>query len=322
MFRTIRALIIGFAIAAVFSAVSVGAAEEMEEVGKLLLKLQAEKGDVYEYNVRAELTYETRQGIREELIRKVEDVLDMEYSQTCKVVESDGTMGFQASYGDYKLVRTITEGENNRKEVYTVEGLTIYDEKGLSLKRKWSEMPRSEQAEVRKVFAREYGFAANPNCEIKELFECKVIEHELPGFHALRLQQAVYYPGFRIGEGTVWSWNQPIKVPKLRSHPLSGKVIPAEREYELIGLREVEGKECVTISVEGNLDLNNIDEKLSFTRKLVEKAHIEKATGMAVLVEGTLESELQSADSGARMKNSVEGTFTISRMIQEPDETE
>ena len=322
MFKTIRALIIGFAIAAVFSAVSAGAVEETEEDGKLLLKLQAEKGDVYEYNVRAELTYETRQGTRDELIRKIEDVLDMEYSQTCKVVEPDGTMGFEASYGDYKLVRTITEGENNRKEVYTVEGLTVYDEKGLSLKRKWSEMPRSEQAEVRKVFAREYGFAANPNCEIKELFECKIIEHELPGFHALRLQQAVYYPKFRIEEGTVWSWNKPIEVPKLRGHPLSGKEIPAEREYEFIGFREVGGKECVTISMEGKLEFENVDEKVSFTRKLVEKAHIEKASGMAVLVEGTLESELPSADSGANMKTSVEGTFTISRTSQETSETE
>jgi hypothetical protein len=253
------------------------------------------------------------------VLQKVENLLDMDFSQTCTTVETDGTMGFDVAYGPYKLVRKIHEDGRTTKEVYTVEGLTIYDENGLALSRRWSDMPASEQSEVRKVFARGYSFAMSQNGEIKELFKSKVFEHELPWFHALRIQQAIYYPGYPVEEGTIWNWRKPVVFPEVRDHTLSRKSVPTEREYEFVDLREVGGIPCATVSVQENSEFEDSEAKVSFSRRLVEKAHVEKATGMAVLVEGSLETEISSGALGSNTITVTSGKFTISRMKeQEP----
>ena len=305
--------------ATMLSSILAFAAGNSDENGEVVvLKLQAKKGDVFAYNVHAELTRETGlQNAKEIPLNKVEDVLDMEFSQSCKLVKPDDTMGFDVTYGTYKLIRKVSEGDKTRKEVYTNDGLEIYDEGGLVLSKKWLEMPRSEQAETRKVFARGFSFAANPKGEIKELFKNRIFEHELPGFHALRLQQAIYYPGYPMGEETIWNWGKPVVFPEMRDHPLSGKKISTEREYEFVELREVGGISCATVSVKVKSNFEDFEEKVNFSYESVQKAHIEKSTGMAVLVEGTVETELSSSHLGRRTTTSIKGKFTITRIKDE-----
>ena len=311
-------LILAMLIPAVASAAAAVGEEEKDK--RVVFKLNVKKGEVFQYRVRAELTLEVRkQGTDEKPLQKIEHILEMKFTQKCNIVENDGTMGFEVANDDYKLVRKLfgSDGKTT-EEVYTPEGLTIRHDSGLVLSRKWSELPRSEQGEIRKVLARGYQFAATPNCEIKELFKSKVFEHELPGFHALRLQQAVYYPALPISKGTMWNWRESVDFPELRDHPLSGRKIPTNTEYEFIEEGDVSGIPCVTISVKSESKLEDKSAGTTFTRKLTEKAHMEKETGMAVLVEGSIKTELSAGGLSARLTTSIAGKFTISR-ITEPE---
>lgn len=285
-----------------------------------VLKLQVKKGEVLRYIVNAEVTRKiVSRDAKEELLAKTDDILEVEMTQTCKGVDDSGNMEFEASYGAYRLVRDITEGAESRKEIYTPESLTLSDANGVAITKKWAELPASKQTELRKLFVQGFVFIATPNGEIKEPADMPAFERELPGINAIRLQQAAYYPNHPIEDGTQWNWKKPVNYPKLRDNPLSEKKIQVECEYELVESKEIIGIPCLTISIKEKATCSNEDEKSKFMRELTEKAHFEKANGMAVLVEGMLKSELSYGGLSKGVKVVTSGKFTIKRVEGNPD---
>ena len=285
-----------------------------------ILKLQVKKGEIFKYIFRTDLTREMHsQNAKEELLSKTSDVLEMEIVQTCKSVQENGDMVFDVTYGSFKLVRNIVEGTHSRKEVYTPESLTIMDENEVAITKKWTDLPSSEQTELRKLFVQGFTFTATPNGEIKEPSGALPFDRELPGFNSIKSQQAVYYHGQPMEDGTIWNWNKTSLYPKLKDSPLSEKNIPSESEYEFIELKEVTGIPCAAISVKSKSDYANTDENSSFTRELTEKAHIQMSNGMAVLVEGTLKSILSYKGLSKGIKVTTSGSFTIKRVLSKPE---
>lgn len=280
-----------------------------------VFKFQVKKGLSFKYLIRADITRETRiRDDMEKVLSRVEDVLEFEMKQTCTSVEENGNMVFEIDYDNFKLVRNVFEGSFSRKEVYTPENFSITDDKGITIIKKWNEMPLSEQTEFRKLFVQGFSFTATPNGEIIEKGNISYFDRELPGFNTIRIMNAVYYHGQPMEEGTIWNWKKIISFPKTKDHPLSEKKIPTEYEYEFIELKEVSGIPCATISIKIKSDLKNIEEDIAFLRQLTAKTHIETANGVPVHTEGTIQSSLSYSGLSKGIEIATNGNFIIKRL--------